>query len=296
VSFLTDAGSSTVTLSLGAFRRGGLSLRDLPQLAANSSYAAIIEADGQLLASISSYTPAAGNGSAAIGQLLADASQTQSVGSSLGTFELGGTELPDIVAFNPLPYTVNVTLTFTFDNDEPGRQQSIIILPSQRVRISVLAPTGTRFVSVMANANRQILYEASASSASRADSVSTAVATYAADTWAFADAFLNRELAGISFLEHLSIFNPGTNAAEMTVQFLFPDGRRESRTLTVGAGRTRVLTLHEDPLITEQSSDAWFSIIVTGTDQTVCTFTHWDLLNGGGWTSLGTPMGNVGGF
>jgi hypothetical protein len=40
----------------------------------------------------------------------------------------------------------------------------------------------------------------------------------------------------------------------------------------------------------------WYSIVVTGTQRTVCTFTHWDLLNAGGWASLGTPLGNTGAF
>lgn len=77
------------------------------------------------------------------------------------------------------------------------------------------------------------------------------------------------------------------------VKSLFSDGTSVDRTVTIGAGRTASLLVHNDTSITARAPATWFSISVTGTQRTVATFTHWDLLQGGGWTTQGTPVGTV---
>jgi hypothetical protein len=177
----------------------------------------------------------------------------------------------------------------------PSVQQTILLEANRRVSIvpAEHAAAGAHAVNVRMSADRLVFIQSTTSDTTRADSASTAVATFAADAWAFGDAFMNRSLAGTKFFETLSIANPGTAASDVTIKYLFTDGTFATRSVTLGAGRFSLIALHNEQTIVNHAADSWYSIVVTGTQKIVATLSHWDLLQGGGWSSLGTPLGNV---
>jgi hypothetical protein len=125
----------------------------------------------------------------------------------------------------------------------------------------------------------------------RGDSVGTSVAVSTAATWAFADGFLDRDTAGTVGFETISVYNPGVGAQTATVRFLFTDGFTITRTVQIEAGRTANLDLHLDQELIGHSQLNFFSTIVTGEAPLIASMTHWDLFQGGGWATLGTPIG-----
>jgi len=294
VTFQTDAGTPIpVTFVLGGFRRGGLSLRDLPQLPANSLISAVVDSNTAVLACVSSYTPSVGEGSTAVGQMLSPAAAILPVNVALGSFELGGANTARIIAFNPQAVAVSITFTFSFDNNATTQTQTLLLGAGRQVTITPPTAAGAGFVTASAQAARQIVVQGTAANGARADSTASAASNFSADSWAFADAFLNRPLAGTSFLEELSIFNPGVDSSDITVRYIFSNGTQTSRQFTLAAGGARVLSLHEETLVLDHAVDTWFSVVVTGTRRTVANLTHWDLLQGGGFSSMGTPIGAV---
>jgi len=291
--FLPGGGSTDVAFTLAGFRRGGLSLRDLPQLAPVSAFAAKVVATGAVVASQTSYAPATGEGFTALGQIgHANAAEAHS-------FVITGLEhrtgVSNVISmFNPGLTPLQVTVDFTFDNGAPV-QHSLTIAPKDRASLNtgLFATAGAGFVTARLNATAEFFAQAQTSDVARTDSTSTTAGVYAADGWLFADAFLDRTLAGTQFFETLSVYNPNATDTTIMVKSLFSDGTSVDRTVTIGAGRTASLLVHNDTSITARAPATWFSISVTGTQRTVATFTHWDLLQGGGWTTQGTPVGTV---
>jgi hypothetical protein len=54
------------------------------------------------------------------------------------------------------------------------------------------------------------------------------------------------------------------------------------------------LALEVESAITDHAPNAWYGIMVYGEGAIVASLTHWDLTQGGGWSTLGTPQGSVG--
>lgn len=295
VSFFDAAGTQfAVPMTVGGFRRAGLALRDVAGLSANTMYGATITSSGPIVACQTSYTPETGSGFTATGQSR-PVGNGQTLRFDLAGFEKGNTNAPTIVVFNSAATPATLTITFSFDTADAPFQQTLVVPAGQRTTINPLsqAPAGAGFVNVHIASDAEVYVQATTEDTTRGDSTSTRAATYAADTWAFADAFMDRTLAGSKFFETLSVYNPNAGAADVTVKYLFTDGTVATRTLSIAPGRSTSLQLHLEPSVLNHAQASWYSVVVTGSLKTVATLSHWDLLQGGGWSSLGTSLGGI---
>lgn len=59
----------------------------------------------------------------------------------------------------------------------------------------------------------------------------------------------------------------------------------------LGGGATLQLRLDQEEAILEHAQLNFYSIVVTSATPIVASMTHWDLFQGGGWATLGTPSG-----
>jgi len=285
-----------VVFTLGAFRRGGLALRDLPQLAANAQFAATVtSSNAPVLAVQTSYTPSLGQGFTSIGQLPVVLN-----GLGLYQYELGGFENyltgeSIIEVYNPQASAVNMQVLISYENGTDEPVQNIVLAAGERrqvsTRVNQVSPQSVTNVRIISN--DQLFVQSSTKDIQRSDSSSTAAMTYSANGWIFADAFMDRGLAGVEFFETLTIKNVDDVDGVVTVRYLFTNGTFATRTLSISAGQARSVLLHTEASILNHARATWYSIVVNSSLALTAQLSHWDLLQGGGWVSIGTPLGGV---
>ncbi|MEO1008042.1 MAG: hypothetical protein AAFX79_05715 [Planctomycetota bacterium] len=123
------------------------------------------------------------------------------------------------------------------------------------------------------------------------DANAIAIQNQAARTWFFGDAFINSELAGLSYFETLSFFNPTAESVNVDVRLFFNDGTTSGATVTVGSEGFSNLQLDSfSPILSRQLLN-FFSIQVSASVPIVTSLTHYDLILTGGWTNAGAPLG-----
>jgi hypothetical protein len=138
-----------------------------------------------------------------------------------------------------------------------------------------------------------VVYQVEATVAQRGDSLATRPGTHASTVAAFADCFLARDTAGTVGFETLSVFNPSASATSVRIQYLFSDGSVIEETTTLEAGATLRRDLHANPDLVQHAELNFFSTLVYSDVSTLSSLVQWDLFQGGGWETLGTPLGEV---
>ena len=76
-----------------------------------------------------------------------------------------------------------------------------------------------------------------------------------------------------------------------TLTLLFTDGTTGSADVAVGAGRFASLRVDQLDAILGRTAPTAFSIRVDSRTPVVSSFVHYDLYLGGGWGTLGQPIG-----
>jgi len=304
VLFNPNPDAVTVTLTAGAVQfqqriegnsRGGWELSSLGGLplgvfgATVTSEAADAGGDADLgiVAALSQYDTANDQAFGVLGD--------PTGGSTLNavpSFTTGGAVDGEIVLFNPGDTAASVTITSDFVTAplpdvtvvrtvEAGqtlilRQSDLSISADQTVGLSITSTEAIAGVTL----ERQ-----------NGDANATAIQNNAASTWFFGDAFINSELAGQSYFETLSFFNPTDQGITVDVRLFFNDGTTAGTSLSVGGGGFNALQLHEfDPIINRQLLN-FFSIEVSASVPIVTSLSHFDLFLGGGWSNAGAPLG-----
>ena len=154
-----------------------------------------------------------------------------------------------------------------------------------------VTPVGATTASVRIRSDLKCIANASSADAARSDSIGASPSITAATAWGIGDAFMSTAGAGATLFENLSIYNDSdTLAAQVQVRYLFTNGTFADRTLTVSARGTTTLRMEQETAIQNHAANTWFSIVVTSTIGIFVNFTHWDLAQGGGWSSNGTPL------
>jgi hypothetical protein len=189
--------------------------------------------------------------------------------------------------------TATIRITFPESGEAVERSYVLAALERRVVDLDALRPAGATGAVVRLGAGSVRGFVESVDS-ERGDSVAASPGSSAFTRWAFADGFLDRNTAGAVGFETLSLYNPDATAAVIEVRLLFTDGTFADREVTVQGRSMLQLRLDQEDVILEHAQLNFYSIMVTSPTPIVASMTHWDLFQGGGWATLGTPSG-VGG-
>jgi environmental stress-induced protein Ves len=292
------------TQTVGAQRRGGFSITDMPELptgvlsvvltarATSTSNQAAFEG---IVASLSHYTA---DGSAGFG-VLGDPDGGATSGAVTNLMQ-GATSRSEAVFFNPGSSTATVSIAGSYlrgSLPEFTRTLTIvaggqIVLTSADLGLTAEEPAGLRYTSTQPISVMSDVIQSGDADASTAAGV-------AGTRFLFGDAFMDPNLAGDKFFETLYIFNPAAATGNVTVKLEFTDGTSASFNVSVASRRFAEVKLHERPELTTRTGPTWFSMEVsTGTavgggTPFMITLTHYDLLLGGGWATTPVPVGFV---
>ncbi|MCW5775576.1 MAG: hypothetical protein KIS87_03905 [Phycisphaeraceae bacterium] len=130
----------------------------------------------------------------------------------------------------------------------------------------------------------------------------------AATGWFFGDAFINTVLAGESYFETLTLYNPTPISTNISIRLLFLDGTDDTLIVPVAARAFTEVRLHEvlgsafepnanrpahfDPFsVLGRPGLNFFSISATAPIPVIVGFSHYDLFLRGGWGTGGAPFG-----
>ena len=303
----------TSTFRADAQRRGGWNINDLGQFptgifGVTVTSAPVDQANAAnyqgIVAALSHFNVTERNGFG----LLGDTDFGGTAGAVTSLTQGGGTDA-EFVIFNPNNTTATVTLRGQYVSAAlPDLVRTLSLAPRETLRLNgsqlglvnaqPLGLTYTSNVPVSVVASERQLGESNASSG----------AVNAGTGLFFGDAFINTALAGQSYFETLSFYNPASIATEITVELLFSDGTTDSFRINLAANDFTAVNLHQ--LLgsaflanTDRPSgfDAsavlgrpglnFFSISVTAPTPIVANLTHYDLFLRGGWGNAGGVFG-----
>ncbi len=287
----------TVTQRWGALRRGGWAINDLPQfpsgvfsvaLSARPADSANDPAFEGVVASLSHYNLVTGSAFGAFGD---QSSTVQAVPS----FTQGADTDGEIVVFNPGSTTATVQITgsylrvnltpFTRTIDVQPRSQ--VVLRGSDLGLVQNQPIGLRFASTS-------VVSVLASQSQKGDADATTSASQAGTRFLFGDGRLDTSKAGLENFEVLNFYNPTNITSSIDVRLLFADGSTTTISVALGAGRFGELRLHERPeLVRDRSGVFAFGVDASSANPFVMSYLHYDLSQGGGWTTDGEPFGLV---
>jgi hypothetical protein len=302
-----------VTTTVGGLRRGGLNLEQVLTLP-TGVFGAVVTAAATDAANASDFQ------GIIVGQShfdLVEESGFGMLGDPIGggltgavpsMVQGGGTD-SELVIFNPNPFVTTVTVHGQYVRSElPELNRIVTVQSGETVRLSGQElglidgqPLGIDYssnfpVTVMGNQTQF------------GDADAAASATQAGTGWFFGAAFMNSELAGESYFETLSLYNPAANPTEISVELFFLDGTSEVLKVQVGARTFAEVRLHEtrgadfeDNANRPDKFDAdtvlgrpglsYFSMVVSAPTPIAVSFTHYDLFLQGGWTNAGAALG-----
>ncbi len=309
----SDGGTPIViSATTEAFRRGGISVGDVPLLA-DGGYSLQITSDVPLTAAISHYKTS-GPDEGGSTSLAIPGSGAPSGVLPLASSGGSGSGVADTVTFfNPGPDAAAITLIAKFGDGTPDFTWSPAALS--------LAGGGRASYTIedipeLRDRTFTLLYSSSGVSVFAStlhvehDDVAASPFAYSAATrHGFGEGFMNAERAGDDLFEKLAVYNPNgaplfsgvALSALVTVRFLFTDGTQLSRQFTVGSDENLVIDLTTFSPLLEESAHGrfYYSIDVVSDIPVVAAMSHYDTSLGdlqpsGGDQSNGTQQQGVG--
>lgn len=269
------------TRSLDGERRGGINFSNDAAVPRDGSYAVWVESDLPIVAAHTTYDVARGRGDGQLGQpngggrAGALAAVSTETGSESRIAILNSSGAAAVLQFRspqlagPIGLEVGPRSRVTLSPEDLGLPAGVI---------ATLIYTSTAPVTVSAIQYRH------------GDGDASVAATEAATSSLIGAAWVN-PLARGTYLERLTVVNPGREAAEVTITFLFTDGTSEASTLRLARGDATVIAVDEHEAIVRRQAPTAFSIRVESSAPVITDFTHYDLYLQGGWGSLAAPLG-----
>jgi hypothetical protein len=278
--------------TIDPLRRLGLSMRNpFYGLDLNSNYAVRLSTNSPIVAALSSYSTTDGSGFSALGRPITPDGPS---GFPLVEYRDGVTNR--LVLFNTGGGASSATVHLTYVGSATGPATQVVPLAANGrsvIDLNTGRPNDATGVSVRIE-GANIRGHVESIDPTRGDSFATAPANRSYSVWAFADGFLDRNTAGTVGFESIALYNPGGAATNVRLRYLFTDGTFADRTLSVNAGGTSRVRLDQDNLILDHAQLNFYSIVVYADTPVVASMIHWDLFQGGGWSTLGTPGGASG--
>lgn len=284
-----NMNAHTIPWSVDNLRRSGIALSNAGlNLPANNRFGVYITSanNQEFVASVSSYSTVSEVGYTSLGQRLGV--------TVFPLVEFRESTDNDLKLYNPSNSNIDITVRYMYNGANPSSSQVTYSVPARQhmdIDLDDLAPNGAESVTLRVTGG---YVQVVSVDETRGDSLQATPASTAYTKWAFGDGFLDRNTAGTVGFETLAIYNPNVAAQDIQVRFHFTDGTFADRTISVGAQSGGSLRLDQENLILDHAQLNFYSISVTANVPVVASMIHWDLFQGGGWASLGTPGGNDG--
>lgn len=313
ISFHPSGGGMPIVISTTteAFRRGGVSVGDAPQLA-DGDYSVQITSDVPLVAALSHYKTAGADKGGSTQLAIPGSGATSGVlplASSGGT---GSGVADTLTFFNPGADAATITLIAKFDDGSPDFTWSpaaLVLSGGGRASYTIEdldALRGRTFTLLYSSSGASVF--ASALHVEHDDVAASPFAYSGATRYGFGEGFMNADRAGDDLFEKLAIYNPngsplfsGTaQPAVVTVRFLFTDGNVLSRQFPIDSDQNLIIDLTTFSPLLEQSAHNryYYSIDIVSDIAVVAGMSHYDTSLGGlqpsgGDQSNGTPQRDV---
>lgn len=306
VTFIgTSSGSSNIAvpLTIRAQGRSGLAINDVANLN-NGTYGLVVTSSAAFTAALSHYVTD-GTGDSSLGV----------PGNSFGILASSGV-VPfvdrtsgidaNLVLFNPGNSRATVTLTARSEDTSKAPIVRSFDIPSRSTITTDLVWAsfgGTRPFHITYTSTQPVAGTIFQNAPARGDSVFDPTTNFTSTGWAIADGFLNRLASGSQYFETLSLTNPTAASFNITIEYYLYDHRTPgsqngqsqlvTQTISLPARGMASIQLHLPNSIPLQSSGPDlmpYAIFVRSSTPIYCSFTHWDLFQGGGWSTFGTPI------
>lgn len=297
-AYQTDQPAAALTKTFGAQRRGGFSINDIPNfprgvfsvvVTAKAVLSANNAAFEGIVASLSHYEIGADAAWGLIGEPDGGSRSGAITNFSRGTFSRS-----EGIFFNNNDVPVTVTLTgsylrstlpqFSRTFDINARSQ--VVFTDADFGLIDGQPVGLSYVSSLPITVNGANYQ-------QGDADSSTAAINAGTRFLFGDAFMDPALAGDKFFEYLYLYNPTASGSAITIKLNFTDGTSSSFNVSVNARGFAEVRLHERAELLSRAGPTWFAVEASSFTPFALSMTHYDLLLGGGWATMGVPLGFV---
>jgi hypothetical protein len=282
-----DGTVTTFTRTVGALRRSGINFDTDDAVTRNGRFSVRLSSSAPIVAAMSSYDIQNGRGFGLLGD--ADGGSTTGVVPNISS---GNGVDSSVALYNASGTTASVTITASYTQANlPDLVRVVSLNPGARrtytlADLGVVAgqPVGLRYTST-----QPITF--SASEYKNGDGDASASATVASQTAVFGDAFVTPGGAGNTYIEQIGLYNPANTAASISIRFLFADGTVSNPVvINVAAHRFALFQVDQADAILNGPTPA-FSTRIDSITPFVASFTHYDLFLGGGWSTIGAPIG-----
>lgn len=309
----TNGNEVSFTSTVGALRRGGWNINEINTLptgvfGARVTAAAADQANAAafrgIVVAISHYDSP---GMAGFGSL-GDHTGGSTIGAVPGLTD-GNGAAAELVLYNSNPVPASITIRGRYTRvalpdvvktvEIPAR--GTFVLAGAELGFASGQPVGVRFTS-------NVPISAFGAERRFGEGHDVRGTNVAATGWFFGDAFINTALAGESYFETLTLYNPTPVSTNVSVRLLFLDGTDDTFIVPVGARAFAEVRLHEtlgsafeananrpahfDPFsVLGRPGLNFFSISATAPIPVIVGFSHYDLFLRGGWGTGGAPFG-----
>lgn len=283
-----QGGEHTIDWNVEPLRRSGLAMsNEALGLPANSHFGVFIRSTGgqEFVASASSYSFTSEIGYSNLGQRLGV--------TVFPTVEFRDSTDNDLILFNPGESEINVTVQSIYMGSAQGPTEVTYVVAARSRMVIDLddeRPQDAEGVTLRVTGG---YVQVISVDETRGDSLQASAASSSATRWTFGDGFLDTNTAGTVGFETLGLYNPRATAQDVTIRFLFTDGTSAQRVVNLAAGAATRIELDQEDLILNHAQLNFYSIEVTSADPIIAAMVHWDLFQGGGWASIGTPGGTL---
>lgn len=289
-TFYPLAGSGlapvTITQEVQPFRRSGLNLNNVPELAVGE-YGVRVTADANIVACLSHYDR---DNRAAAG--FAGVPNAGSTGGTIPNGLLGiGSEQEILGVLNPNGSAATVQLSFLLSNGTTYRSVLTVNPHSHELLdVSTLPqfPIGQPY-SVLYTSDVPV--SVSEQSRSFGEGLGTTLSDRGFTLWGFGEGF-RPPGDGSSVTETLQLFNPNSTdvLVEITIRFDNNLGQETFRQV-VPARKSTVTNIHNFVTGSRVNVLAFYGLTVKAADPIVASMIHFDSFFPGAFTTLGTPLG-----
>ena len=288
----TGQFATAFTQNVAAGRRSGWAVNNLAL--PNGTYAASLVAEQPIVAALTHFNSAASNGYGTTG--LPSAGSTQG-GTAQGQVGITATnESIRVLNANATPATV--TFTFAFSNASSYRRTLVVPARSNAgfsVSSLVGFPVGQPY-GVTYDATQPVTV--SLPTQTSAGTSGSTLTANASTQWLFGDGF--RPASGNAVQEYLRVYNPSLNDQTVEIAINYNDGTSEVFRRTVLSRATAsfnvfdfITGVHASPG-TVPGVGSFYGVRVAAAVPVLAFIGHFDGFLGGGFGSMGTPLGSTG--
>lgn len=278
--------ATTFTQNVDPGRRSGWAVANLA--IPNGSYAVSLIAEQPIVAALTHFNSSGHTGYGTLG--LPSAGSTRG-GTAQGQVGLGASS-ESLRVLNTGTTPATITFTFAFTNASSYRRTLVVPASSSggfSVSSLVGFPVGQSYGVIY---DSTVPVTVSLPNVTSLGSSGTTLTSTASTQWLFGDGF--RPSAGNAVQEYLRVYNPSQNNQTVEISLNYNDGTSEVFRRTVLGRATAGYDLYDFITSSHRSANAFYGVRVVAAVPIIAFVGHYDGFLGGGFGSLGTPLGATG--